>query len=184
MSFSGCANSVSDKDAKMASESLGKVADTMRPFMSKEDQAKLDKGIIRNQESLLRYAMNHLESAVVQYASEHGGEPPALIDDRMHGYLVKEMNKNSLLPTQYIRGKGIVNPFTNQAEWPSIGTISDVTAVRKADPKPMRPGEIQYNSIHGKSFAIIGGGANGKALSEPLLKQDFKTYVLSDIFEQ
>ncbi len=102
----------------------------------------------------------------------------------MNSYLLKNTNKNPLLPTEYISGQGFVNPFTKKPEWPTIGYMTDVMTVRKSDPPPLPAGQIQYSHIiNGEHYAILGGGADGKALTELYLQpQGCKTAVASDVF--
>ncbi len=69
-------------------------------------------------------------------------------------------------------GKAPPNPFTNSAEWPTIGSITDVQATRAAAPTTVGAmGTVEYSAVGAggsaagaPSYAIRGAAKDGKAL--------------------
>jgi hypothetical protein len=109
-----------------------------------------------------------LENAVVDYSSQHGGQFPPVINNFMNDSLAKQFNKNSsLFFKRFDPDHGIVNPYTNNAEWPKLGSMDDVTAARNGNPPAIPPGSLEY--CYGgsqNSYVIMGGGRDGKALTD------------------
>jgi hypothetical protein len=59
-----------------------------------------------------------------------------------------------------VEGHAPVDPFTDQAEWPILGHITDVKSARNSAPGKLRKGAIEYSVI----FTIRGGGNDDLAI--------------------
>ncbi len=107
--------------------------------------------------------MRDVQTAAEHYAANHGEDNyPKAIDNAFKSYLPGggEDGENP-------RPVGLVNPYFGANEFPVMGSIRDIVAVRNGTVPSLRPGEIQYSSIlGGKGYAIIGGGHDGKALRD------------------
>lgn len=125
----------------------------------------------------VRANMRTVQLASEFYALEHDGLYPKEVDEIKLFMPGAEFTKSA--------PEGPANPFTAKKEWPSAGSIKDVTAARSADPPSIEPGKIEYSCIdNGKAYAIVGGGHDGKALpatSKGTKKGTDKTLVLSNL---
>lgn len=107
------------------------------------------KGMDKGKDDLVAEQMVEFERALQSYAVEHEGRYPAKIDDSFKSYY-----------------KGGHNYFSNQDEMPVNGRRPGLEALRKGKRPHIEPGVIEYSSLEdGKSFAIIGGAHDGKALT-------------------
>lgn len=123
-------------------------------------------------DQIVRANMRTVQLAVESYALDHDGLFPKAIDDDF---------KTFMPGAEYRKAApdGPTNPFSTKKEWPILGSISDVANARASAPPALASGKIQYSCIdNGKSYAIVGGGHDGKAL--PGEGKD-KTLVLSNL---
>jgi type II secretory pathway pseudopilin PulG len=99
--------------------------------------------------------MRTLRLAVETYALKHGKKYPTELNYEFMEYLPKG------------NGGGVFfNPYTNRSEPPIMGTVRNVQQTRDSTPQPLQPGEVEYSPIQGgSSYAIRGGGSDGKAVS-------------------
>jgi len=109
---------------------------------------------------------------VEDYAYAHESKYPTEIDQ-----FKDRIPKTNCPPGVKMEGEGLINAFTTkydnpfngeitvQCEWPVRGSITDVQKARTGEPKALVPGIIEYNATPDRqSYAIIGGGADGKEL--------------------
>lgn len=109
------------------------------------------------QDEIVKSIMEFMQFCAEQYAELHGGIYPPRLDGEH--YISK-------------------NPFTRQAESLILGKITSVAESRGSEPGPLDPGVVEYSSLgQGKSYAIRGGGHDGRALLG--LKRGKSTLVLS-----
>lgn len=121
--------------------------------------------------------MRDVQTAAEHYAANHDGDKyPTTIDDAFKSYMPGGGEDN-----EKARPVGLVNPFNGANEWPVVGSITDVMAVRNGPVPTVRPGEIQYSPLDGgKGYAIIGGGHEGRALRD----YDGRTLVFTNWSEE
>jgi hypothetical protein len=121
--------------------------------------------------------MRDLQTAAEHFAANHGGDKyPTEIDDDFKSYLPGGA-EDGRTP----RPVGLINPFNGSNEWPTLGSVKDVLSVRNAPPPIIRPGGIEYSSLEGGAgYAIIGGGHDGKALTD----YDGKTLVFTNFTDE
>jgi hypothetical protein len=115
-----------------------------------------------------------IQDAAEAYAADHKGLYPKEVNDAFKSYFPggdPRTNKPGKAPT---------NPFSTKAEWPSYGTVADIAQIRSEYPADMAPGAIEYQHTEDlRAYAIVGGGANAKAL--PMLHHGSQgTLVLSN----
>jgi transcriptional regulator with XRE-family HTH domain len=110
-------------------------------------------------ELVVKAAMSNLQLAVETFAQKH-----------------KRYPRNESELRECLCGKLPVNPFTQKAECPSIGTAVDEEYATRVS-CVLEPGQIEYSPMNkGANYIIRGGAANGKALPGPA---PGSTYVLS-----
>lgn len=101
--------------------------------------------------------MRTAQIAAESYASDHGGDYPVEIDTAFKSYYPAGSNNGK------VAGSPPRNPFTQQAEWPVPGKITDITSARKLPPQPLQAGVVEYTPLFDgqhkpTSYAIRGGG--------------------------
>lgn len=116
--------------------------------VSESLKKSFERGYNRGAHKAVLKPMAAFQRAVEKYAEDHDGKYPTKID--------KSFN-------EYYDGK---NPFSGDLGITSNGDITDVDAVRKGPRPKLAIGELQYSSLNdGKSYAIISGAQDGKALT-------------------
>lgn len=107
-----------------------------------------DRGYNKGSHAAVLRPMAAFQRAVEKYAQDHDGKYPTKIDSSF---------------SKYYDGK---NPFSGNLGITSNGDITDVDEVRKGPRPTLALGEMQYSCIdNGKSYAIIGGALDGKAVT-------------------
>ena len=115
--------------------------------------------------------MRTVEWAVERYAEDHMGKYPKSIDNDFKMCMPNgDANKK-------VVGNQLLNTCNHKLEWPVLGTISNITRARRAEPIPMPAGQIEYSCVGDNNYAIRAGACIGKALSNDERKS--KTYVLA-----
>ena len=116
----------------------------------------------KSKETVVKYNIEILQSAVEAYARDFDGAYPGSIDSTLRTYFPGgEPRKCEGVPP--------VNPFNQQAEWPVVGKISNLHEASYSLPQNLDSGVIQYCCIYNENgapvaYAITGGDANGKML--------------------
>jgi TonB family protein len=113
---------------------------------------------VQKQSAKVIVHMHSVKMAAELYAVNHDGVYPLAIDDSFKEYLkAGGGDPKSRWP--------MVNPFTYRVEWPIPGRVLDVARLRASRPSPLPPGVVEYSPVaNGQSYAIRGGGPNGRAL--------------------
>lgn len=117
-------------------------------------------------EAAVKGNMRTAQIAVEMYATGAGGVYPTQVDDFKPYY----PSGSCTTGASAIPGNPPPNPFTNTAEWPVLGSVSNVQTTRAAPPTAVGPrGTIEYSPIDSGSagasaYAIRGAGKNGTAL--------------------
>jgi type II secretory pathway pseudopilin PulG len=123
-------------------------------------------------ETTVKANMMVAQMAAESYARDNGGiYPPSATDAGYQSYFPSG-NRNIKEPSGGIYP---INPFTNAAQPPLPGNVSDVGKARASSPARLgQPGAIYYNPIaikdadeeepSNKSYAIQGAGKAGYAL--------------------
>jgi type II secretory pathway pseudopilin PulG len=126
-------------------------------------------------EATVKANMKIAQMAAESYAGDNGGIYPPTATDPGYGSYFPGGNRSVKNPTA---GNYPVNPFTNAAQAPIPGNVTDVTKARTSAPTRLgQAGAIYYNPIAVKegeedeepanrSYAIEGTGKSGYALSE------------------
>lgn len=110
----------------------------------------------------VRRNMERLQNAVEAYAKDHEGKYPVDLDQTFKNYIYKACDAK---PEGNPENGPLVNPFNGRHEWPYAGMVDDVLHARAAYPEAVEIGIVQHSSIgDGQSYAITGGGSNGKQL--------------------
>jgi len=118
--------------------------------------------------------MKEVARAADLYSIDHGGDIPSL--SQLKAWMPKQPPADPII---VFEGEGLRNPFafkydtpkagitTIPLQWPVEGSITNVAEARKSPPKQMTPGTLEYTLFPDKrTYAIIGGGHDGKALAE------------------
>jgi len=118
--------------------------------------------------------MKEVGRAADLYSIDHGGDIPSL--GQLKAWMPKQPPADPII---VFEGEGLRNPFafkydtpkagitTIPLQWPIEGSITNVDAARKSPPKQMTPGTLEYTQFPDKrTYAIIGGGHDGKALAD------------------
>ncbi len=109
---------------------------------------------------VVRANMKAVQNAAEKYSKDHIYLYPTKIDDEFKYYF------SGGDPTAKKVGQAPTNPFTGTAEWPVLGNVSDLSVSRSAAPEALAAGTIEYSPLNnGKSYAIRGGGEDGKAIA-------------------
>lgn len=104
--------------------------------------------------------MRTVQIAAEAYATDKGGNYPTSIDDKLFRTYFPGGDSGG---TQ--EGHPPVNPYTAKAEWPVEGHVTDVTTARTAESDDsIGEGAVEYSCIEGTSYAIRGGGKDGKLI--------------------
>jgi hypothetical protein len=131
---------------------------------SKEEQEAIKNAKAEMINSRIYNNMRVVQIAAEVYAVEHGNTYAANPDDLLP--FIKKDSPN-----------GIINPLT-KANGLSLGNVVDIENTRANLPITMPAGQITYNlTADGKDYAIMGAGADGKALLDSMDKS--KTLVVS-----
>lgn len=103
--------------------------------------------------------MKLVQDAAEKYFKDHTYMYPTAIDDDFKSYFAGGD------PVAKKAGKAPLNPFNGTAEWPILGTLTNVEETRKQAADTLAKGAIEYSPIDGgKSYGIRGGAENGKAI--------------------
>lgn len=104
--------------------------------------------------------MKVVQTAAESYFKDHTYMYPTVIDDDFKSYFPGGD------PVAKKAGKAPLNPFTGTADWPVLGTITNIEEARKATPDALIKGTIEYSPIDGgKSYGIRGGAETNKAIT-------------------
>jgi prepilin-type N-terminal cleavage/methylation domain-containing protein len=125
-------------------------------FIGAQDKAR---------EASVKANMRTSQIAAESFATDNGGIYPSGVVDAYKGYF----------PGGPSDGSGVgsaappVNPFTNTAQWPIAGSISNVQTTRQNPPTSVgSPGQIEFSPIgtapNITAYAIRGARKNGNAL--------------------
>lgn len=124
-------------------------------FIGAQDKAR---------EASVKGNMRTAQIAAEVYATDQAGVYPPDVSTPYQSYFPGGKSDGVDIGT----AKGPLNPFNNKAEFPIIGSVSDVAAARAAAPSSIgAPGTVEYSPIAGaqpNSYAIRGAGKNGNAL--------------------
>lgn len=124
-------------------------------FIGAQDKAR---------EASVKANMRTAQIAAESFATDNGGTYPTAVDTSYESYFPGGGSDG-----QTAAKAGPVNPFTNAAEWPIVGSVSDVQTTRGAAPTSVgSKGNVEYSPI-GKapnvtSYAVTGTGKNGSLL--------------------
>jgi hypothetical protein len=116
---------------------------------------------LKAREAGVRHNMRMVQLAADTYQIYNKGKYPIAIDNAFKSYSMdgKQDNKTP--------GKPVFNAFTNTEFWPTLGKPSDIAAIRAGQSFKISPGSIIYVPIdNGKSYAIVGGDADGQPIKE------------------
>jgi len=127
-------------------------------------------------EATVKANMKIAQMAAESYAHDNGGIYPLAANDPAYASYFPGGNRNSKSP---MPGNYPINPFSNTAQCPLTGTVTDVEKTRTSAPLQLgQPGAVYYNPIAAKdsdaedsrntSYAIQGSGKTGFALTESL----------------
>jgi hypothetical protein len=112
-------------------------------------------------DEVVRHNMRAVQVAAEHFAADHGNKYPTTIDDDFRTYFPGGADGRTPAAV------GLVNPFSAANEFPKIGDVVDVKAVRYGPRYPMEPGVIEYSPLeNGSGYAITGGAHDGKALED------------------
>jgi len=125
-------------------------------------------------EATVKANMKIAQMAAESFARDNDGVYPPSASDPGYGSYFQGGNRNSKNPTA---GSYPINPFSNSAQAPLPGNVSDVGKARAAAPGRLgQAGAVYYNPIAvkeddddtptNKSYAIQGAGKTGYALVE------------------
>jgi len=107
----------------------------------------------------VRANMVVVQEAAEKYFKDHTYMYPVTLDDDFKSYFPGG-DSAAKKP-----GKPPINPFTGEAEWPVVGTITDLAQARSATPPAMKKGQLEYSAIDGgKNYGIRGGADTEKAI--------------------
>ena len=121
-------------------------------FIGAQDKAR---------EASVKGNMRTAQIAAEAYAVDSAGSYPQGVDTAYESYFPGGQSDKQT------SGNAPVNPFTSNAEWPKVGSVSDVQTARKTAPSSSigSAGQIEYSSItNGTSYAIRGGNKKGVPL--------------------
>jgi hypothetical protein len=123
----------------------------------------------------VKYAMQRIQVAAEHFAADHGTDQyPLAIDDEFKSYMPGGQEGVTPAPV------GPVNVFTGINQFPKLVCLKDVHSVRFGPRNAVNRGEIHYSPLaNGKGYAIIGGAADGLALSDD--KNPGQVLVLSNL---
>ncbi len=121
-----------------------------------QDEQAVDK------DGVVRQNMRAVQVAAEHFAADHGSNTyPIVLDDNFKTYLPGGIERLKPSPV------GPVNPFTGFNEFPTLGNLNSVLAVRSGPRFEIQAGRIVYSPLqHGKGYAIVGGAHDGKALMD------------------
>lgn len=141
-------------------------------------QAVLDQSESEKKDIEVRRNMERLQNACEAYAKDHHGKYPVELDQTFKSYIYKACDAK---PEGNMEDGPLVNPFNGKHEWPYAGMVEDVLHARAAYPEAAYIGTVQHSSIgDGQSYAITGGGSNGKQLGS-YYRGSGGTLVLSNV---
>ncbi len=142
-------------------------------FIGAQDKAR---------EASVKANMRTAQIAAETFATDSGGTYPAAIGAEYQSYFPGGQNDGATAAPA-----GPLNPFTNAAEWPVLGSVGDVQAERLKDPSSISVGTagnvsfspitISGSAVANNSYAIEGAAKTGKALAGTKAKT---TLVLSN----
>jgi hypothetical protein len=114
----------------------------------------------------VRNNMLAVQVGLETYAKEHDGKYPTVVDEAF---------KASFRKPNSVNLDGPVNPFTNKAEWPTVGGgAASLEAAKNSPPAQLKPGEIYYCPIAGgESYAIMGGSQEGTPIMNSITGKPF-----------
>lgn len=122
-------------------------------FIGAQDKAR---------EASVKANMRTAQIAAEAYATDNGGTYPTSVNDAYKSYFPGGASDGSTAAPA-----GPVNPFTNIAEFPVVGSVSDISGTRAAAPAATggQQGQVVYcPQTPPTSYAILGTGKNVKAL--------------------
>lgn len=135
-------------------------------FIGAQDKAR---------EASVKANMRTAQIAVETFATDAAGTYPGSVTDGYKSYFPGGGADGATVGT----ATGPVNPFTNAAEFPVGGSVSNVQTARAATGDSVsggKPGTVEYSAIgattategaaatNASSYAIRGAGKTGKAL--------------------
>lgn len=131
-----------------------------QPDQPSSESAATSDGSMTSEEknALVRQNMVIVQDAAEAYAAAHKGAYPDKIDLGFKTYFPGGDPQNKK------PGKAPVNPFKNKREWPTPGSVEDISQIRAEYPSYMASGTIEYNLIGGTTYAIVGGASEEKRL--------------------
>ncbi len=124
-------------------------------FIGAQDKAK---------EASVKGNMHTAQVACEAYATDAGGAYPTAVDGGYKSYFPGGPSDGSNAGS----ATGLVNPFTNTAEFPVVGSITGtVQAARAAAPGASggSMGQVVFAPISGTSYAIKGAKKDGTAIN-------------------
>lgn len=124
-------------------------------FIGAQDKAR---------EAAVKANMRTAQIAAESFATDNGGTYPSAVNTAYESYFPGGGSDGST-----VVGNGPVNPFTNAAEWPIAGNVTNVQTTRAGAPGAVgSKGNCEYSPIgtapNITSYAITGTGKNGNLL--------------------
>lgn len=121
-------------------------------FIGAQDKAR---------EAAVKSNMRTVQIAAEAYATDKEGTYPPSMDDKVFRTYFPGGDSGGTK-----EGHPPLNPYTAKAEWPVDGHVTDPTAARTAESgDSIGQGAIEYSCIEGTSYAIRGGGKDGKPIA-------------------